>query len=175
MSDEGWKRDETPYLVFACSKCKQYLYVKTTQKAKKCLRCGRSHLVSNLIDKGEILKGMTSAVNRVKELQNRLTRKSPELTTGNEYNIEKSKKVIKPSTCKPKSLETKENKMDYSNRFKEMLVELSKKYKKFPEYVIKLTAEENDIPTIELKELINKFVHKDLLKKGENNYYKLTI
>lgn len=54
MEDTAWKKDETPYLVFACRKCRQYTYVKTTQKSKKCARCRRTHTVSDIMGSGEV-------------------------------------------------------------------------------------------------------------------------
>ncbi len=42
------------------------MYAKTTQKTKKCLRCGCSHNVSTVINSGVIVKRMTEAVNMVK-------------------------------------------------------------------------------------------------------------
>ncbi|MHA2220106.1 MAG: DUF1922 domain-containing protein, partial [Candidatus Hodarchaeales archaeon] len=55
MEDIQFKKDETPYLIFACYKCKQFLYAKTTQKTRKCLRCGRMHKIEKIIDSGEIV------------------------------------------------------------------------------------------------------------------------
>jgi len=54
------------------SKCKQYLYVKTSQKAKRCLRCGQYHKISSIINSGEIVKGLSEAVDAVKTRQNEL-------------------------------------------------------------------------------------------------------
>ena len=70
MEEATFKKDENPYLIFECTKCKQFMYVKTTQKGKKCLRCGRTHTVSKIINSGEIVNGMTTAVEEVKKKQN---------------------------------------------------------------------------------------------------------
>ena len=75
MEEVGFKKDENPYIVFPCSKCKQYMYVKTTQKTKRCLRCGRYHKVVTILSTGEIAKGMTNAVNMVKQKQREFSRK----------------------------------------------------------------------------------------------------
>lgn len=48
------------------------MYAKTTQKTKKCLRCGCSHKVSTVINSGVIVKRMTEAVNMVKYKQNEI-------------------------------------------------------------------------------------------------------
>ena len=66
-------KDQKPYLIYACLNCKQFSYVKTTQKTAKCLRCGRFHKVSKILHKGEIVKGITAAMNHVKEKQNQLS------------------------------------------------------------------------------------------------------
>ena len=65
MEEAAFKKDETPYLIYESSKCRQFMYVKTTQKGKKCLRCGRTHVVSKIIDSGEIVYGMSAAVAEV--------------------------------------------------------------------------------------------------------------
>ena len=75
MDEVGLAKDESNYIVFSCTKCHQYSYVKTTQKTKKCLRCNRTHQVQTLLGSGEIVKGMTAAVERVKVLQNELAEK----------------------------------------------------------------------------------------------------
>ena len=73
MEENTFDKDKTPYLVFACKKCQQFSYVKTSQATKKCLRCGRSHRVKSILGEGEIVYGMTLAVNTVKRNQNQLT------------------------------------------------------------------------------------------------------
>ena len=75
MEETTWKKDDTPYLIFECAKCKQYQYVKTTQKGKKCLRCGRNHTVSNILNSGEVVNGMTAAVQMVKKRQDKFGKK----------------------------------------------------------------------------------------------------
>jgi hypothetical protein len=91
MEKGKWKRDETPYLIFQCSKCQQYSYVKTTQKTKKCLRCNHTHQVQHLLGKGEIVKGMTAAVERVIILQNKLSRnnlgRNPDLVSEKGFSL----------------------------------------------------------------------------------------
>ena len=82
------KNQKTPteYIVFQCTKCNQYTYAKTIQKGKKCVRCGRNHIVANL--KGDIVSSPNQAMKLVKKLQNeaysvnrfRSTKKSIPLT-----------------------------------------------------------------------------------------------
>ena len=72
IEEIAWKKDETPYIVFSCSKCKQFTYTKTTQKLKKCVRCGRTHIVANIEEQGEIVYGISKAVELVKIKQNEM-------------------------------------------------------------------------------------------------------
>jgi PHP family Zn ribbon phosphoesterase len=69
VEELGWNRDKTPYYVFQCPKCHQYSYVKTTQRAKKCPRCGRTSQVAKLASNAELVRGISSALARVKEQQ----------------------------------------------------------------------------------------------------------
>ena len=43
-----------------------FTYAKTTQKQMKCPRCGRVHLVSKILNSGEIIIGISAAVNHVR-------------------------------------------------------------------------------------------------------------
>ena len=95
MEDVGFKKNETPYLVFACKKCKEFSYVKTIQKTKKCLRCGKTHQVRDILNKGEVVNGMTEAVNAVKRKQNEIA--IPEFRSGGDFVITAS------NTARPKS------------------------------------------------------------------------
>ena len=89
MSTEVWKRDKKPYLVFKCKKCHQYSYVKINQKTKKCLRCGRTHQVRLIIPTGEIVYGITAALELVKEKQSKF-KKLSELEQGITEELENS-------------------------------------------------------------------------------------
>jgi hypothetical protein len=53
-------------------------------------------------------------------------------------------------------LRSKEQEFDYKGKFNEMLVELSKLYKKFPKYMLEITAQNYGIPLVELKSFIRK-------------------
>ena len=139
MEEVGWKKDEKPYLVFTCSKCKQYLYVKTTQKGKKCLRCGRQHKVSSIINSSEIVEGITKAVEMVKTRQNELAVKEfgniPELRTFDDYVVE----VKKNNRRYVGPIETNtidENDDGFADKFKKMIYEISESYDQFPFYVL---------------------------------------
>ncbi|MBN2155472.1 MAG: DUF1922 domain-containing protein [Candidatus Lokiarchaeota archaeon] len=60
----------TDYIVFQCTKCNQYTYAKTTQKGKKCPRCGRNHIINKV--NGELVNAPTKAMELVKYNQNQI-------------------------------------------------------------------------------------------------------
>lgn len=47
------------YIVFICLKCHQYTYAKANQKGKKCPRCGKNHIISDI--SGEIVNSLKEA------------------------------------------------------------------------------------------------------------------
>jgi hypothetical protein len=168
MEDIAFKKDETPYLIFACKKCGGFFYVKTVQEVKKCLRCGRTHQVRDILKNGEVVSGMTEAVNNVKRKQNELA--TPEFRSGSDF------VVATHSAARPKSmknaLESKNQEIDYTPKFKEMLFDLSRLYKRFPEYMLEIMAEDYQIPQIELKTLIkNAKKTGTLIKNGDTDMY----
>lgn len=173
MENLGWKRDQTPYIVFACKKCSQFMYAKETQKSKKCLRCGRSHKVSDIKNSGEIVSGMTNAVKTVKERQNSLAIKElgilPEFKSLNDFRITKNIKSIGMAidNC------IVEN--DYFYKFKKMLIKLSEMYNEFPFYIIEMMAEDYGIPESEVKLMTPMFVKQGILIRLNNNSYKIRI
>ncbi|NVM43834.1 MAG: DUF1922 domain-containing protein [Candidatus Lokiarchaeota archaeon] len=173
MEETAFKKDKTPYLVFACKKCQQFLYVKTTQKTKKCLRCGRSHQVKTVLNKGEIVRGMTLAVNTVKRKQNELA--VPEFRSQNDFIID-TKSVQNNSLTFSYSKEDKIDEPDNRFKFKTLLLKLSKLYSKFPAYLIEIMAEDSGIPSQEIPRLIKKFKKKGFLipLKDEEFYYKIS-
>ena len=172
MEETAFKKDETPYLIFACKKCQQFLYVKTTQKTKKCLRCGRSHQVKNVLNEGEIVSGMTLAVNTVKGKQNELA--ITEFRSQNDFIID-TKSIQNNSLTFAYSKKENSDEPDNRLKFKTLLLNLSKLYSKFPAYMIELMAEDTDIPNQELPRLIKKFKKKGFLIpiKDELFYYKI--
>jgi hypothetical protein len=174
MEEERWKRDETPYLIFRCSKCQQYSYVKTIQKTKKCLRCNRTYQVQNLLGKGEIVKGMTSALERVKSLQNELARnklgRNPYLVSENGFSLPKNDCFTSISENPNVNDEVIEMENDFYPVLLEMLYELSVIYKKFPLYLIDIMAEEKCIPLSSLPTLIRKAIREKKLKKTNDLY-----
>jgi hypothetical protein len=168
MEDIAVKRDETPYLIFACKKCQQFSYVKTVQKTKKCIRCGRNHQVQDILKNGEIVSGMTEAVNTVKRKQNELA--TPEFRSGSDFIV--TTHSVTSSKSRINSLKNNVQEINYKHEFNEMLFELSRLYKRFPKYMIEIMAEDYQIPSIELKALIRS-AKKDgmLIKNGDNDLY----
>jgi len=173
MEETAFKKDKTPYLIFACKKCQQFLYVKTIQKTKKCLRCGRSHLVKTILNEGEIVRGMTLAVNTVKRKQNELA--VLEFRSQNDFIID-TKSIQNNSLTFSHSKGKTSDEPDNHLKFKNLLLNLSKLYNKFPIYLIELMAEDNGIPNQEIPRLIKKFKKKGFLipLKDERIYYKIS-
>jgi hypothetical protein len=168
MEEAMWKKDETPYLIFECAKCKQYLYVKTTQKGKKCLRCGRNHTVLRIMNSGEIVYGMTAAVEMVKKRQDEYGKKklghTPEFRAFGDFTVV----VKKSNNIAEKGEESSE---ETTRQFKKMLKEIYSAYKKFPYYIIEIMAENYGILASELKGLTKNFQKKGILKQLDDNSY----
>ena len=165
MEETAFKKDETPYLIFTCSKCRQYSYVKTTQKTKKCLRCGRTHQVKDILSLGEVVYGMTAAVDTVKQKQSEIA--IPEFRSEGDFVVATNKF--------PSRTPVKESKRNFKEQFSEVLLELSRLYGKFPRYVIEIMADNYGIPAVELKLLIKSFKKQGILTvlKNEDFYYQL--
>ena len=177
MEEMTWKRDETPYIIFSCNKCGQYMYVKETQKTKKCLRCGRSHIVTQIKNVSEVVKGMTSAVKIVKQKQNELAIKDlgnePEFRTSGDFKISNSISPKKFILTEFQVKDNKGNEDDYLESFKKMLLELSKSYKEFPLSIIEIMAENYSVPNVELKNLIRNFQKQGILIRLKNYSFRL--
>jgi len=181
MEETAFKKDESSYLVFTCKKCRQYSYVKTTQKTKKCLRCGRTHQVKDILSLGEIVHGMSAAVDTVKQKQTELG--IPEFRSEGDFvvtlNKFPSRTPVKKSKSKVLSDRDSDNKVnfDFKEQFYEVLLELSRLYGKFPRYMLEIMADNYGIPTVELKLLIKSFKKQGILTvlKNEDFYYQLEI
>ncbi len=171
MEETEWKKDETPYLVFRCHKCKRYLYVKTIQKSKKCLQCGHMHKVSTILKSGEIIDGLTNAIKTVKERQNELALK--EMGNRLEFRGSQDFTIVRKQKNKKSQLTNNDNENDYEEKFKKMLMEISKTYKEFPYYIIEVMAENYGIPNSELKILTRYFLKKGFLTRLENYLYSI--
>lgn len=177
METHKWKKDETPYIVFTCSKCNQYIYVKTTQKTKKCLRCNHTHQVKK-ISAGELVKGMSTAVLTVKERQNELAIRElgndPELRGYNDFCVTDKHKTLRNQ--EKENIEVKNLEDDnYLDEFREILIHLAKMHKITPIFLINMMTEEKMIPYDEVKFLMKKFENSGMLIPLKNNYYKIKI
>ena len=152
MEQKRWEKDQTPYVVFPCNKCAQYSYVKTTQKTKKCLRCGRTHQVKNILDKGEIVYGMTEAVNKVKQQQNSLG--EAQFSSEKEFVLHSPLKIVNDKF-------TSEESKDSHKLFQNLLDKLVAKYNKVPYYMIEILAQEYGIPASEIRLIALKYIGKE--------------
>jgi len=169
MEETGWKKDQNPYLIFTCSKCRHYMYVRVIQKTKKCLRCGRQHKVSSIINSGEIVKGMTKAVETVKTRQNELAIKElgniPEFRASDDFNVEsRPKKIFDIDIIKDDN--------DFSSKFKKMLQEISNSFTQVPFYVFEIMIENFGIPSSEIKILVKAFQKEGILVH-QDGFYKI--
>lgn len=175
MESPKWKKDTSPYIVYTCLKCGQYSYVKSTQKTKKCLRCNRTHQVKN-ITWGVVVKGMSAAIETVKEKQNTLAIKElgehPDLHTHTDFCIASAKGENMSKSMK-KGNKTIQEGEDYEGKFREGLEQLSKIYTQIPDYLVKMMVEEKLIPFNEGELLIKKFVQLGTLIPLKNNYFKI--
>lgn len=166
--EEGWKKDETSYLVFACLKCRQYMYVKTIKKNKKCLRCGRSHTISAVETKGEIVEGMTAAVDMVKQKQHELALKelngSPNFQTIGGFRIFHEEEETKPTDID-----------NLNESFKKILIELHNSHREFPLYMIEFMAEKQNITKNDRELLTREFRRRKILFKSKNHNFKVNL
>ncbi|MFX1572791.1 MAG: DUF1922 domain-containing protein [Promethearchaeota archaeon] len=173
MEDIAWERDQTPYYVFTCRKCHQYMYVKTTQKTKKCLRCGRSHKVENIQDSSELVNGVSKAIEVVKTRQHELAIKTigdiPDLRASSDFKVARSSSRSRQI----KNIENDDDRLLKS--YKKMLLKISSMYKKFPLYVIEVMADNFGIPSSEIKILTRNFLENGILIKLTSNSYKLDV
>jgi len=168
MEDITVKRDETPYLIFACKKCGGFSFVKTVQKTKKCLRCGRKHQVQEILKNSEVVSGMTEAVNTVKRKQNELA--TPEFRSGSDFVV--AAHGVARLKSRKNALKNKDKDIDYMRKFNEMLFELSRLYKRFPRYMLEIMAEDYKIPPIELTTLIRNAKKSGMLiRNGDTDMY----
>ena len=170
MEEIAWKRDKTPYLVFPCMKCEQFTYVKTIQKTKRCVRCGHSHLVTEIVNRGEIVKGISSAVETVKKRQDEFALKelgtNPEFRASNDFKIQKL-------DLKQSNIFDVDTDDDSHIKFKELLIEISNLYREFPFYIIEIKAENYGFSDSEVKLLTRNFVKKGTLIELQGSMFKL--
>ena len=173
MEDDVWRKDENPYLVFSCSKCHQFTYVRTTRKSKKCARCGHSHVISKILERGDIVYGVSTAVELVKNKQNEFALK--ELGTHPDFRAFNDFTITKPLDKKEKNVDKENIENEYYSRFKEMLFDISKKYKRFPLYIIEIIADNYYIPESEVKLLTRSFQKQGILKLVKGHLYQVKL
>jgi len=147
MEVKKWKRDETPYYIFACFKCGRMLYVKTVR--------------------------MSKAIDAVKQKQNALaileTGHTPDLRTNNDFHTVSHS--IEHSIPNKKLLKSNEIDINYAEAFKALLKDLSLKFTRFPGYMILMMAPDYHIPEPEVPILLSTFTQKGYLVVLQNDYY----
>ena len=174
MEKDHWTKDENPYYIFTCEKCGRWLYVKMTQINKKCLSCRRNHKVNSIKNRSEMIKGITAASRRVKELQHELARKEqgglPDLRTG--YDFSTIALTSNQLSSTGVSSTQSSNDMDHSNPLYKALLDI--RFQSFPFYIIEMIAEELEIPKPDLKMLMQKFIKAKILIPLPNQYFKIS-
>jgi len=165
------KKDQAPYLVFACSKCGQYSFVKPTQKNKKCMRCGRTHNVSTL--SGEIIKGVFAAREAVVQKQHQL-KGTPQFISNNGFELA-APIPPKESNVREASLKKSQDPDDYSLAFRNILGVIRKEFARCPGYFILYWAEEARIPAKEVQFLMRNAVRQKILQPQKEGYFKILI
>ena len=170
MEEIAWKRYETPYLVFPCEKCNQYTYTKTTRKTKKCARCRHLNIIEKVRSNGEVVNGISIAVEVVKLRQNEFA--IEELGTLPEFRTVDDFKITTSSQNESFLIE-EDKEEEYYTKFILGLQELHELYEKFPIYMIELIAEKYNIPGPEIKLLIRTFQKERKLIRTDGNLYML--
>ena len=173
MEEVRWKKDETSYLLFSCEKCGRWLYVKTTQKNKKCLSCRKTHNVNSIKNRSEVVKGITSAARRVKDLQHELAQKEgeglPDLRSEDDFSTITTKSS-QLSSNKISSKRCNKN-IDLSRQFYKALLDV--KFQSFPFYIIEMIAEELEIQKSDLIMLMRGYIKAKILIPLPNQYFKI--
>ncbi len=177
METNKWKKDKTPYYIFACVKCGRTLYVKTTQKTKKCLNCMRIHHLAKLPDTTEVIYGLNNTINAVKDKQHTLAIKetghTPDLRSNNEFRVRTH--PAKPSNFSKTLLGVDHGDSAYVKEFKTLLLDLFSKFKEFPQYMIHIMSSEYHIPDSEIPLLLSRFIHNGMLIALPNDYFTLLL
>jgi hypothetical protein len=139
------------------------------------MRCNRTHQVQTLLGSGEIVKGMTAAVERVKVLQNELAEKelgrSPGLVSSKGFSLPQKNDFIQASGKHTENDHIIKGEDEYYPAFLEMLGKLKTSYDKFPRYLIDIMAESVGIPLSELPSLIRKALRKKIIVQEDNLFH----
>ncbi|MBD3254796.1 MAG: hypothetical protein GF383_06870 [Candidatus Lokiarchaeota archaeon] len=159
MTDLTFRRDKTPYFVFQCERCEQYSYVKTTQKAKKCLRCGKTYHIAKIRTQKEVetVLGMTLALERVKELQSRI---AWEVDFRSPFDFKRPPKSKSRPLQKARRQISREviDENTYETLFQNLLTEISHLYSSFPFYALEILNDKSKIPIKTLTTLVKSYL-----------------
>lgn len=122
-----------------------------------------------------MVNGISTAVELVKKRQDEFA--ITELGTSPEFRTPCDFKIAKSVTenSKKEIIDKEEDEEDYYYKFKQMLIELSTLYKKFPFYIIELMTENYNIPNSEVKLLAKTFQKQGLLIRLDDNLYQVII
>lgn len=117
---------------------------------------------------------MTEAVNTVKRKQNELA--IPEFRSGSDF-VVATNVTSQPKQKKVSALRSEDQEIDYTGKFNEMLLELSKLYERFPKYMLEIMAQSYGIPALQTKNLVrNAILSGKLVKNGDDDlYYKYQL
>ncbi|MHA1756560.1 MAG: DUF1922 domain-containing protein [Promethearchaeota archaeon] len=185
MDHKYMKKDLSPYIIFKCPSCHNFLYFKQGKKSKTCTRCNkRFGLKPILANKIMIVKGMTAAVNKVKVLQNQRALKelgeAPKLHATNQYQLKQTSScfITNKNSHDSISFEEKIGKnRDYESLetiTKQIKLELWKMFKMYgtlPAHVINLIFQQYNISNKERSKIINKLISDKILLPQKNNYF----
>lgn len=160
------KKDKTPYIVFACKKCNQYIYAKSSQKNKKCSRCGHAHRMSEMISSGTIVNGISNALCVIKNKQDELALK-----------VQGSPPKLRPFDKRQIDLVSGQDALgsekNSTSNFTKDLMAFFKIHEEIPKYAIELLAEQHKMSRPETNRLIRNFVEKGVLTPQGYDYYKI--
>ncbi|MHA1725439.1 MAG: DUF1922 domain-containing protein [Promethearchaeota archaeon] len=176
MDHKYMKKDLSPYIIFKCPSCHNFLYFKQGKKSKTCTRCNRRFgLKPILANKIMIVKGMTAAVNKVKELQNRQALKelgeAPKLHANNQYQLKRSSSLFIENKKKVRDDGDQESLETLTNQIKLELWKMFKMHGKLPVYVINMIFQHHDISNRERNKIMSKLILEKILLPQKNNYF----
>ncbi|MHA1671100.1 MAG: DUF1922 domain-containing protein [Promethearchaeota archaeon] len=180
MEQNYKKKDLSPYVIFKCPNCHGFLYFKQGKKFKTCTRCNRRFSVKTILaNKIMIVKGMTAAVNKVKELQNQRALKelgdAPKLQANNQYQLNKSSSFFIENENSHDSISfEKKMRKSLETITKQIKLELWKMFKthgKLPAHIINLIFQHHDISNRERNKIMSKLISEKILLPQKNNYF----
>ncbi|MHA1804952.1 MAG: DUF1922 domain-containing protein [Promethearchaeota archaeon] len=185
MEHNYMKKDLSPYIIFKCPSCNNFLYFKQGKKSKTCTRCNRRFSLKTILaNKIMIVKGMSAAVNKVKVLQNQRALKelgeAPKLHATNQYQLKRSSSffIENKNSHNCISFEEKIGKNRDNESLetitKQIKLELWKMFKthgKLPAHVINLIFQHHDISNREKNKILSKLISEKIVLPQKNNYF----